>query len=75
MTKEEQLLQDILSEMKNMNIEVAHSRPILEQVCEYMKKTDTHDKRITAVENSRLPLAAGSAVVGGILSHFLRLIF
>lgn len=77
MTKDEEhkMLQDILSEMRSMNTEVSHSRPILEQVCNYMKKTDAHDRRLSAVEKSRVPIAAASAIVGGILSHFLRLIF
>ena len=77
MSKEEEqkLLLKIVTELEKVNSEVTCWRAIFEQASSLVKTTHDHEKRIKSVENSRLPLAAGSAVVGGIISHFLRLIF
>ena len=77
MTKKEEqkLLLTIVTELEKVNSEVACWRAIFQQASSLVKTTDDHEKRLKSVEASRLPLAAGSAVVGGILSHFIRLIF
>lgn len=77
MTKDEEqaILLKIVSQLEKVNSEVACWRAIFEQASTLIKTSDEHGKRIESLERSKIPLAAGSAVVGGILSHFLRLLF
>ena len=77
MSKEEEqaILLKIVSQLEKVNAEVACWRAIFEQASSLIKTSDDHERRIASVEKSRIPLAAGSAVVGGVLSHFIRLLF
>jgi hypothetical protein len=73
--EEQAILLKIVSQLEKVNAEVACWRAIFEQASTLIQKTDDHEKRLKSVENSRIPMAAGAAVIGGIFSHFIRLLF
>ena len=77
MSKEEehQLLQKISSQLEGVTSNVSCLPGILEKTSSLARTTQDHEMRIKNVEKSRIPLTAGAAVVGGVLSHFLRLLF
>ena len=77
MTKEEEqaILLNIKDQLKGITSDVSCLPIILEKASHLINITKDHEVRIKNVENSRLPLAAGSAVAGGVLSYFIKLIF
>jgi hypothetical protein len=71
MDKQEQ----ILAQLEKLNTEISCWKDVFSQAKRIIKQSENHEERITAVENSRIPIAAASAVIGGVFSHIIRLIF